>query len=270
MGLDCRPRRRLSDRRAHRSRQRRLRDGRHRLRRRHHDDHSGRRRSGQRVPGSVLGTVHLLGPSGGALHRRRVFGVRQSSADRGVADALSRRGACRLRHRENLPGLHHEGRVALDVDRLFRPHHAAARRDHPRALARLLALDAWNLPRRGPRLRGSGLDWTWPRPSQRRCLITKAGVLARPRELLPSVGGHFPRGSPLRWIYLAIVVVVAAATLIFALQNLQIVSVAFLGLAIAAPLALMIFIVYILGALTGGSLYALLRRSVQGSRRTSA
>ena len=74
----------------------------------------------------------------------------------------------------------------------------------------------------------------------------------------------------MRWIYLAIVVVVAAATLIFALQNLQIVSVAFLGSAIGAPLALMIFIVYLLGALTGGSLYALLRRSVQGSRRTSA
>lgn len=73
----------------------------------------------------------------------------------------------------------------------------------------------------------------------------------------------------MRWIYLAIVIVVAAATLIFALQNLQIVSVAFLGLAISAPLALMTFIVYILGALTGGSLYALLRRSVQGSRRTS-
>ena len=73
----------------------------------------------------------------------------------------------------------------------------------------------------------------------------------------------------MRWIYLAIVVIVAAATLIFALQNLQIVSVAFLGLSIGAPLALMIFIVYILGALTGGTLYALLRRSVQGSRRTS-
>ena len=87
---------------------------------------------------------------------------------------------------------------------------------------------------------------------------------------VPSVGGHFLKGeSPLRWIYLAIVIVVAAATLIFALQNLQIVSVAFLGLAISAPLALMTFIVYILGALTGGSLYALLRRSVQGSRRTS-
>jgi lipopolysaccharide assembly protein A len=74
----------------------------------------------------------------------------------------------------------------------------------------------------------------------------------------------------LRGIYLAIVVLILAATLIFALQNLQIVSVAFLASAISAPLALLIFVVYVLGAVTGGSLYALLRKSVQGSRRTSA
>jgi putative membrane protein len=71
----------------------------------------------------------------------------------------------------------------------------------------------------------------------------------------------------LRWIYLAIVVLIAAATLIFALQNLQIVSVAFLSSAISAPLALVVFVVYVLGAVTGGGLYALLRRSVKGSRR---
>jgi putative membrane protein len=73
-----------------------------------------------------------------------------------------------------------------------------------------------------------------------------------------------------RWVYLAIVVLIVAATLIFALQNLQMVSVAFLASAISAPLALLIFVVYVLGAVTGGSLYALLRKSLQGSRRTSA
>jgi len=73
-----------------------------------------------------------------------------------------------------------------------------------------------------------------------------------------------------RWVYLAIVVVIVAATLIFALQNLNIVSVAFLGSAISAPLALLVFVVYVLGAVTGGSLYGLLRTSVQGSRRRSA
>jgi uncharacterized integral membrane protein len=70
-----------------------------------------------------------------------------------------------------------------------------------------------------------------------------------------------------RRIYLAIVVLIAVATLIFASQNLQIVSVSFLASTISAPLALLVFVVYVLGAATGGGLYALLRKSVQGSRR---
>jgi lipopolysaccharide assembly protein A len=50
-------------------------------------------------------------------------------------------------------------------------------------------------------------------------------------------------------------------------QNTQMVSVSFLASAIGAPLAIVVFVVYVLGAATGGSLYALLRKSVQGSRR---
>lgn len=71
----------------------------------------------------------------------------------------------------------------------------------------------------------------------------------------------------MRWVYLTIVVVFVAVALIFALQNMQSVAVAFLGLAISAPLAIVVFVVYVLGAATGGSLYALLRTSIKGSRR---
>ena len=70
----------------------------------------------------------------------------------------------------------------------------------------------------------------------------------------------------MRWIYLAIVVLIAAATLVFAFQNLQPVAVSFLASTINPPLALLVFVVYVLGAATGGSLYALLRRSVRGSQ----
>lgn len=70
----------------------------------------------------------------------------------------------------------------------------------------------------------------------------------------------------MRWVYLAIVVVFVLAVLVFMLQNTGTVSVSFLGGAISAPLALVVVVVYLLGALTGGSLYALLRRSVHGSR----
>jgi len=69
-----------------------------------------------------------------------------------------------------------------------------------------------------------------------------------------------------RWLYLAIVVVFVAALIIFVVQNTQSVSMSFLSLGITLPLAVLALIVYVLGALTGGSLYALLRRSVAGSR----
>ncbi len=71
----------------------------------------------------------------------------------------------------------------------------------------------------------------------------------------------------MRWLYLAIVVLFVAALVIFVFQNTQSVDVSFLALGVTLPLALLVFIVYVLGALTGGSFYALLRRSVAGSRR---
>jgi putative membrane protein len=72
----------------------------------------------------------------------------------------------------------------------------------------------------------------------------------------------------MRWIYLAFIVLFAVATLIFALQNLDAVTMSFLGFKVRAPLALLTIVVYLLGAATGGSLLALLRRSYEGSRRS--
>jgi putative membrane protein len=72
----------------------------------------------------------------------------------------------------------------------------------------------------------------------------------------------------MRWIYLAVIILVAAATIIFALQNLEIVTMSFLGFNAHLPLALLVGVVYLLGAATGGSLFALLRRSYEGSRRS--
>jgi lipopolysaccharide assembly protein A len=73
----------------------------------------------------------------------------------------------------------------------------------------------------------------------------------------------------MRWIYLAVIILVAAATLIFALQNLEIVTMSFLGFNADLPLALLAGVLYLLGAATGGSLFALLRRSYEGSRRST-
>jgi len=71
----------------------------------------------------------------------------------------------------------------------------------------------------------------------------------------------------MRWLYLTLIVVLAAATLIFILQNWDLVTMSFLGFSIRAPLAILIAAIYVVGAVTGGSLFALLRRSYRGSQR---
>jgi lipopolysaccharide assembly protein A len=69
----------------------------------------------------------------------------------------------------------------------------------------------------------------------------------------------------MRWIHLAVVVVLIAAMATFAIQNLEIVTLSFLGFGVRTPVALLTTGVYVLGAITGSSLFALIRRSVQGA-----
>jgi len=71
----------------------------------------------------------------------------------------------------------------------------------------------------------------------------------------------------MRWVYMAVVVAIAAATLIFAVQNLQSVTISFLGLSMSAPLAILVAVIYLLGMATGGSAWALMRWAVEGSKR---
>jgi lipopolysaccharide assembly protein A len=70
----------------------------------------------------------------------------------------------------------------------------------------------------------------------------------------------------MRWFYLVVVILFVAVTLIFVLQNFDLVTMAFLGMRIRAPLALVVAVVYVLGAITGGSLFALLRHSIRESK----
>jgi uncharacterized integral membrane protein len=46
------------------------------------------------------------------------------------------------------------------------------------------------------------------------------------------------RETPTRWIYLTVTILIAAATIIFALQNFEIVTMSFLGFNARVPLAL--------------------------------
>jgi uncharacterized integral membrane protein len=70
----------------------------------------------------------------------------------------------------------------------------------------------------------------------------------------------------MRWVYLAVIILFVAATIIFALQNFEAVTMSFLGSTTRVPLALLVAVAYLLGAATGGSLFALLRRSYERSR----
>jgi uncharacterized integral membrane protein len=70
----------------------------------------------------------------------------------------------------------------------------------------------------------------------------------------------------MRWIHVAIVALFATATLVFFIQNPEVVSVDVLGFSMRAPLALVALGFYVLGAISGGSVFSLLRRSMQEAR----
>jgi lipopolysaccharide assembly protein A len=68
----------------------------------------------------------------------------------------------------------------------------------------------------------------------------------------------------MRWFHLVVMILFATATIIFAAQNLEIVTTSFLGFSVRVPLAFLIAVVYLLGTATGSSLLAFLRRSAKG------
>jgi uncharacterized integral membrane protein len=72
----------------------------------------------------------------------------------------------------------------------------------------------------------------------------------------------------MRWVYLAVIAILVLVTLVFALQNLQSVTVAFLQLRLSAPLAVLVFVIYLLGMATGGSAWALVRWAWLGSKQS--
>jgi lipopolysaccharide assembly protein A len=70
----------------------------------------------------------------------------------------------------------------------------------------------------------------------------------------------------MRWVHLTIIILFLAVIVVFMFQNRELVTMSFLGLSARAPLAILAVILYALGAVTGGSVFALLRKSVQASR----
>lgn len=74
----------------------------------------------------------------------------------------------------------------------------------------------------------------------------------------------------MRWVHTAVIAILASAFVIFAFQNLQSVTVAFLGFGMTLPLAILAIVIYLLGMATGGSAWALIRWAWQGSKPPTA
>lgn len=69
------------------------------------------------------------------------------------------------------------------------------------------------------------------------------------------------------WFHMGVIVLFAIVIVVFALQNLQVVTITFLSLTAGAPLALVAIVIYLLGMATGSSVWAALRRSIDAARR---
>jgi uncharacterized integral membrane protein len=70
----------------------------------------------------------------------------------------------------------------------------------------------------------------------------------------------------MRWFHVGVIALIAVVIVIFAVQNLQIVTMAFLGFSATVPMALLVVVVYLLGMATGGSLRAAFRWLIEGAR----
>jgi putative membrane protein len=69
----------------------------------------------------------------------------------------------------------------------------------------------------------------------------------------------------MRYVYMFLIVLAVGILLLFKVQNLAAVTVSLLGADITMSLSFLIFVVYVLGMLTGSSVFGLLRSWTQGA-----
>ncbi len=69
----------------------------------------------------------------------------------------------------------------------------------------------------------------------------------------------------MRYTYMFLIALSVVILLVFKIQNLSAVTVSFLGVDFTMPVSFLIFAVYVLGMLTGSSVFGLLRSWTQGA-----
>jgi putative membrane protein len=71
----------------------------------------------------------------------------------------------------------------------------------------------------------------------------------------------------MRYVYIGMIVLFTGLVLLFKFQNLETATVSLFSASITVPMSVHVFLIYVLGMLTGGSLYALLKSWVREARR---
>ena len=72
----------------------------------------------------------------------------------------------------------------------------------------------------------------------------------------------------MRHVYIGLIVLLTALVLIFKFQNLDSVTISLLGISATLPLSTLVILVYLLGMVTGGALFGLVRSWIHGATRT--
>jgi lipopolysaccharide assembly protein A len=69
----------------------------------------------------------------------------------------------------------------------------------------------------------------------------------------------------MRYVYMGLIALAVLILLVFKIQNLSAVTVSLFGVDFTMPVSFMVFFFYVLGMLTGGSVYGLLRSWTKGA-----
>jgi uncharacterized integral membrane protein len=72
----------------------------------------------------------------------------------------------------------------------------------------------------------------------------------------------------MKYVYIALIVVLAGIVLLFKVQNLESVTVSLFSASVTLPVSILVLLIYVLGMLTGGMVLALVRSLVH--RATAA
>lgn len=69
----------------------------------------------------------------------------------------------------------------------------------------------------------------------------------------------------MRYIYITLIVLLTAVVLLFKFQNLTTVTISLLGMSATLTASTLVMLVYVLGMVTGGTLFSLVRSWVRGA-----